>query len=216
MNLYWNTVSEQLKNTLLTLMQAEILKSYRLVGGTALSLYMGHRMSIDIDLFTDADYGTIDYNAIDRYLNKTFPYASGDFGSDPAFGKSYLIGQDKDNVVKVDIYYTSEPFVQEVVDVDAVRLAALEDIIAMKVDVVQRGGRKKDFWDLHELLDRYEVAEMLQLHLEAFQWTHDRELIIEKFTDFQSADQDFDPLCLRGKEWIFVKEDIEDALKGLK
>jgi predicted nucleotidyltransferase component of viral defense system len=31
-------------------------------------------------------------------------------------------------------------------------MATVEEIIAMKLDVMQRGGRKKDFWDLHELL----------------------------------------------------------------
>jgi hypothetical protein len=42
--LYWNTVKSLLKNSLLTLMAAEELKDFRLVGGTALSLYLGHRM----------------------------------------------------------------------------------------------------------------------------------------------------------------------------
>ncbi|SEP15655.1 nucleotidyl transferase AbiEii/AbiGii toxin family protein [Mucilaginibacter sp. OK283] len=61
--LHWNTVSVQLKQTLATLMQADVLKDHRLVGGTALSLYLGHRMSVDIDLFTDAgNYGKINYN----------------------------------------------------------------------------------------------------------------------------------------------------------
>lgn len=50
--LYYNTVNELLKQILLTLMSAEVFAPFRLVGGTALSLQLGHRMSIDIDLFT--------------------------------------------------------------------------------------------------------------------------------------------------------------------
>jgi predicted nucleotidyltransferase component of viral defense system len=38
------------------------------------------------------------------------------------------------------------------------RMASLEEIIAMKVDVVQRIGRKKDFWDLYEILPRYSIS----------------------------------------------------------
>ncbi|WP_344849038.1 nucleotidyl transferase AbiEii/AbiGii toxin family protein [Pedobacter jeongneungensis] len=49
--MYWNTVNQLLKNTLLELMQAPELAAFRLVGGTALSLYLGHRLSVDIDLF---------------------------------------------------------------------------------------------------------------------------------------------------------------------
>jgi hypothetical protein len=38
-------------------------------------------------------------------------------------------------------------------------MATVEEIIAMKVDIVQRGGRKKDFWDLHEALNYYTIDE---------------------------------------------------------
>jgi predicted nucleotidyltransferase component of viral defense system len=213
--LYWNTVSDQLKHTLIALMQAEVLKDHRLVGGTALSLNLGHRMSVDIDLFTDVgNYGKIDYNKIEQYLQETFAYVSGDFGSEPVFGKSYLIGEDKDNVVKVDVYYASEPFFTELIETDEIRLASVEEIIAMKVDVVQRGGRKKDFWDLHELLDRYSIDQMIALHARGYEWTHNEELIKANFTDFRQADEDFDPICLKGKEWPFIKEDFEETVNN--
>ncbi|QJD96272.1 nucleotidyl transferase AbiEii/AbiGii toxin family protein [Mucilaginibacter robiniae] len=213
--LHWETVSDRLRTTLLTLMKGELLKGHRLVGGTALSLYLGHRMSVDIDLFADAgDYGTVDYKAIEAYLQETFPFVSGDFGNDPVFGKSYLVGEHKDEVVKVDIYYSSESFMNEVTEVDDVRLASVADIIAMKVDVVQRGGRKKDFWDLHELLEQYSVKQMIDLHAKAYEWTHNEQLVFQKFTDFEQADEDFDPICLKEKEWPFIKEDFEDALES--
>jgi hypothetical protein len=37
-------------------MQDGMLNSFRLVGGTALSLQLGHRKSLDIDLFYDCDF----------------------------------------------------------------------------------------------------------------------------------------------------------------
>ncbi|MCG9898690.1 MAG: nucleotidyl transferase AbiEii/AbiGii toxin family protein [Hydrotalea sp.] len=49
-------------------MRDPIFDPFRLVGGTALSLYFGHRMSVDIDLFTDAPYGTIDFDKIESWL----------------------------------------------------------------------------------------------------------------------------------------------------
>lgn len=51
-------------------MVADVFSDFRLVGGTALSLLRGHRMSIDIDLFTDAEYGTINFEAIDLFLRE--------------------------------------------------------------------------------------------------------------------------------------------------
>jgi len=70
--LFYNTVNELLKNTLLILMQEDVFSSFRLVGGTALSLHLGHRESIDIDLFSDVSYGSLDFNAIDLYLKSSF------------------------------------------------------------------------------------------------------------------------------------------------
>ena len=70
---YLNTVSRTCFETLTQLMRMEEFNPFRLVGGTALSLQLGHRLSVDIDLFTDAGYGSIDFTAIDNLLEKTFP-----------------------------------------------------------------------------------------------------------------------------------------------
>jgi len=66
--LYYNTVNELLKSALRTLMESDPFSSFRLVGGTALSLHLGHRESIDIDLFSDLPYGSLDFESIDNYL----------------------------------------------------------------------------------------------------------------------------------------------------
>lgn len=212
--LKWDTVNDLLKECLLKLMAAEEFSAMRLVGGTALSLHLGHRMSIDIDLFADSQlYGKLDFDSMEKFLIDHFAYVEGDFGAKPGIGRSYLIGSSKDNVVKLDLYYSQDPFFQDFILEDGVRLATVEEIIAMKVDVVQRGGRKKDFWDLHELLPDYPITDMIELHRKRFEWTHDPVLIRKNFTDFSVADSDFDPICLRKKEWEFIKEDFLKSAK---
>ncbi|RZJ28177.1 MAG: nucleotidyl transferase AbiEii/AbiGii toxin family protein [Chryseobacterium sp.] len=209
--MYWNTVSPLLQNVLMNLMREDLLSDFRLVGGTALSLHIGHRMSVDIDLFTDAPYRSVDFEAIEKKLKSTFEYVYGDFGGNPVMGKSYLIGTDKKNVIKVDIYYSMDPFFQDAVLIDGVRMASIEEIIAMKVDIIQRKGRKKDFWDLHELLEHYSIADMIELHQKRFEWTHEPMVIKKNFSNFSEADLDFDPICLKSKEWVFIKEDFENV-----
>jgi hypothetical protein len=108
--LYYNTVNDLLKNTLITLMESSVFESFRLVGGTALSLQLGHRLSVDIDLFSDAPYGSIDFKAIDEFIEKTFPHHYHFSNLDPAMGKSYSVGTDKDNVVKLDVFFTKFNF----------------------------------------------------------------------------------------------------------
>ena len=84
----------------------------------------------------------------------------------------------------------------------------------MKIDVIQRGGRKKDFWDLHNLLDSYSINQMIELHEQRYLYTHDRNLIIQNFISFEQADDDFDPICYKGKYWEFIKEDFEEIIKN--
>src|SRR5690606_30979088 len=134
---------------------------------------------------------------------------------DPAMGKSYSVGTDKDNVVKLDVFYT-DTFIQPPLIADEIRMAATEEIIAMKIDVVQRIGRKKDFWDLHELLPKYNIATMLHLHKQRYPYSHDEKVIIQNFTDFELADDELDPICLRGKYWEFIKEDIVELVEQYK
>lgn len=209
--LFYNTVNAILKDSLYLLMKSTVFGDFRLVGGTCLSLQLGHRESIDIDLFSDAEYGSIDFNAISVFLNDNFEYV--DFiDIPPALGRSYFIGKDKKNSVKLDVFYT-DSFIQPSIEIDGVRMATIEEVIAMKVDVIQRGGRKKDFWDLHDLLDRYSVERMLELHELRYPYTHDSNLIKQNFTNFEQADDDFDPICYRGKYWEFIKEDFEELLK---
>jgi hypothetical protein len=210
--LYWNTVNDLLKSSLAALMNAEELREFRLVGGTALSLHLGHRMSVDIDLFTDASYGSIDFGIIESFLKNSFDFVSGNFGDNPAFGKSYLIGNSPNEIIKLDIYYSMDPFIDPYIVKDDIRLASLNDIVGMKLDVIQNGGRKKDFWDLHELLRTYDINHMLEIHKRRSEWTHDAAKIIKNLTDFEEADLDPNPHCLFGKDWDLIKEDIEEAI----
>ena len=162
--LYYNTVTPLLLGVLKTLMAAKEFNSFRLVGGTALSLYRGHRKSVDIDLFTDAEYGSINFEAIHVFLRATYPYVDTNNDEIIGMGKSYYVGENKKDCIKLDLFYSTEKFIDEIHLIDDIRLASIEDIIAMKIDVVSRGGRKKDFWDIHELMDEYSFEQMLALH----------------------------------------------------
>lgn len=209
--LHYHTVNKLLRDSLVQLMGTEEFSSFRLVGGTALSLQIGHRKSIDIDLFSAVPYGTIDFNTITEYLEANFPYVDHFSEINTAMGKSYFIGEKIENAIKLDVFYT-DTFIQPSLVEDTIRMATLEEIIAMKLDVIQRGGRKKDFWDLHALFESYSIGKMLQLHEQRYPYNHNKELILNNFTNFSQADDDFYPICLLGKYWEFVKEDIEEHI----
>jgi predicted nucleotidyltransferase component of viral defense system len=209
--LNWNTVKPILKEVLTILMHEKLLDPFRLVGGTSLSLQLGHRMSDDIDLFTDEPYGSLDFTAIDKFLRKTFKYVS-DLAPGPVgMGVSYLVGHSKDESVKLDLFYT-DTFIQPVLEIGQYRLATVEEIIAMKIHIVQRKARKKDFWDLDELLEKYSIEQIIALHKQRYPHNHDEKVIRKNFVDFERADEDFTPICLKGKHWELIKLDFVEKL----
>lgn len=210
-NWHWNTVDPPLRVVLTDVMNEPLFAPFRLVGGTALSLQLGHRKSVDIDLFTDAKYGSIDFDAIHTYFRQHHSYVSDPIAGPVAFGRSYFVGKDAQDAVKVDIYYT-DPFIREPILEDKIRAASTEEITAMKIDVIGRGGRKKDFWDIHELLDHYSVDQMLALHAERYPHDDKGAALREKLIDFALADDDFDPTCLRGKYWEIIKLDLIEVV----
>lgn len=210
--LHWETVTPLLKETLGILMSEKIFAPFRLVGGTNLSLRYGHRLSVDIDLFTDAEYGSLDYRIFEKFLRGHFPYYEcSDTTSIVGFGRGYYIGKSPDEYIKLDLMYT-DPFLKDAKIIDGVRMADIDDIIAMKMNVVARGGRKKDFWDLHLLLNEYTLPEMVELHARRHEWEHNEEELLEKFTDFTEADTYPDPICLLGKKWDEIKLDLVDIV----
>ena len=205
--LQYQTVKPILRSTLERLMEMEEFVPFRLVGGTSLSLRYGHRMSDDIDLFTDAEYGSLDFHKLQDILRKEFQYCQGDCGDIVGFGASYIVGNSKEDCVKLDLFYT-DPFIKPMEVFGNIRMAAVEDIVAMKMDVISRGGRKKDFWDLHMLRDHYSIDQMLSLYEERYPYGATREECVSGLTNFSVADLEPDPICLQEKVWQLIKLDF--------
>lgn len=140
------------------LMKDEMLKDFNLVGGTSLSLQIGHRLSIDIDLFITKDFNE---QALLKHLANTYPITIRD-----VFNNTILLDIDK---IKVDILAHQYPWQKPIVTKDGIRLASLEDIGAMKLHAIfQNGTRIKDFIDIHFLLEHYP----LKIYLDAYQYKY--------------------------------------------
>lgn len=154
--LHKETVSSEMWELLQKLMKDEMLKDLSLVGGTALSLKIGHRISIDIDLFTTKGF---DEMALLKHLANKYPEVL----IRDMFNNTILLDIDK---IKVDILSHQYPWQKPVETKEGIRLASLEDIGAMKLHAIfQNGTRIKDFIDMHFLLEHHP----LRTYLEAYQ-----------------------------------------------
>ena len=207
---FWTTVSPILKEVLEDLMIDDLFSPYRVVGGTALSLQYGHRMSVDIDLFTDTDYDSLNYDLYYDYFTYKYPYVKYGNLKNVAFGTYFIVGYSEENSVKVDIYYTDD-FIFDEIKNENIRMASDKEIIAMKLDVLLRGGRKKDFWDLHYFLNKYTIDEMISFYEKRYPY-NGISTLKNQFINFENADNDVEPICLLNKSWEIIKLDFYEKL----
>ncbi|MBQ3709147.1 MAG: nucleotidyl transferase AbiEii/AbiGii toxin family protein [Bacteroidales bacterium] len=187
MKLYYETVSTPLLSILRRLMSSGVFKDFRLVGGTALALQRGHRRSVDIDLFTDLDYSDMPVADMRDYLEKEFPVHRGtESMSMPANGYHIFLSEGQEPPIKVDFFYT-EPFIFPAIEKDGLRIADQREIAAMKLGVIgNQIYRQKDYWDVHDLLENYSLAEMIQWALQRDPYSFTKEDIIN---GLQQVDQ---------------------------
>jgi predicted nucleotidyltransferase component of viral defense system len=205
--LYWNTVKPRLQEVLQDIIYEPIFMPFRLVGGTALSLQLGHRMSEDIDLFTAAEYGSIDYKAIREFLENKYPFCVSRSLDNVSFGTNFVVGNSITDCVKLDLYYTDE-FIEKPIIINNIRMATINEIIAMKLEVILQGGRKKDFWDLHYFMDKMNLDDMISLYGKRYPYSDGFNYNKKQLLNFDKADNDFEPICLLGKNWEIIKLDF--------
>ena len=149
--LFKNAIDEKTYILLENLMQDEKLNDFYLVGGTAIALKIGHRKSIDIDLFTKKDF---DSEELRLYLNNKYKFE--------------LSFQEKNtlkgfiNDVLVDFIKYDYKNIKSIKFDEGIRMLSLEDIIAMKlVAIYQDGSRMKDFIDIAYLSNYYTLNDMI-------------------------------------------------------
>lgn len=196
--LHKQTTTPFLYKTLEKLMLYPEFENFRLVGGTGLSLQLGHRKSIDIDLFTDSEFNIKDYTKI---IRKIFPKS--EIRTLP-FGITFYIPTANNQELKVDIMET-EPFIRPLQIIDNIRLAHIEDIAAMKLEAITSRNTKKDFYDIAEILKKYTLEELLTFYSEKFPY-NDIKGVLENITFFsEDCEKDFEPNILNDTDWLTVK-----------
>lgn len=91
-------------------------------------------------------------------------------------------------------------------------MSSIEEIIAMKLDVIGRGGRKKDFWDIHALFENFNLRTMLDIYSKRYPFSFSHKELISQLVNFENADFDPDPNCLERKYWELIKYDFEEVV----
>ena len=97
--------------------------------------------------------------------------------------------------------------------IDGIRMFSTEDIIAMKVQAILGRGKKKDFWDIAELLQHFPVANFVRFHEEKYTTQNLLITIPQAITYFEDAEESEDPISLKNQTWDSVKEFISSKVR---
>jgi Nucleotidyl transferase AbiEii toxin, Type IV TA system len=198
------TVEPFILGLLKELMADEALNQFVLVGGTALALQLGHRKSIDLDMFTVSDIDTElllttlqkDYQVIDRVKIK-----------------GALICEI--NTIKVDFIRFKYAFHRPLKQIEGVRLLDIEDIAPMKIDAITGRGSKKDFYDLYFLLELYSLEQILGFYSAMYQHSTLFQ-VIKSLTWFEDAEPQVTPEVISKKiTWDKVKKRVIQSVVKL-
>ena len=145
------TVSRPTLELLKTLMNDPMLARFFLVGGTALALHIGHRISIDLDLFSTE---TFDSEQLLEHLEMQYYYELDYRGNNTLKGSI--------NGIKVDLISHRYPMADAILVTEEVRMASLKDIAAMKLNAISDNGtRLKDFVDIAFLSNSLNLFDMI-------------------------------------------------------
>lgn len=203
--LYIETVEPHTLSVLKELNELPSIKDFSLVGGTALSLMYGHRKSVDLDLFSPKAFKNTE---VVKNLKKRFQKKFVMEQKAPPFGIFCYIDK-----VKVDLVRHPHPLIRPVQQNDGIRMFSTEDIIAMKVQAVLQRGRKKDFWDIAELLNHFSVSDFIKFHKEKYEAQNLMITVPQAITYFADAEDDEDPVSLKKQTWKSVKQSIADKVR---
>lgn len=200
--LHYETIYPNTLELLKKIQSLDMFKESRLVGGTALALQLGHRVSIDLDFF-----GKIDAPLEDIVLELS------SFASVSPISASKMMRFLIVDGIKVDIVNYPYPWIDSPIVENGVTLAGIQDIAAMKLSAITNRGTKKDFIDYYFLLKTYSLKELLDLYVRKFS---DAQLFtaIKSLTYFQDAEADPMPRMTENLDWENVKKSIVDTVNA--
>lgn len=206
--LHGQTVTTETLGILKVLMSQKLLSDYWLVGGTSLALQIGHRRSIDLDLFGQTDLKFDQISEVITSLGYQYTWLNRSKSV-----KTMII-----EGVKTDLVTYKYDWIRAGKIENEIRLSSKEDIAAMKLSAITGRGSRKDFVDLHFLLKEFTLGDMLGFYSDKFP-DGSPFLVLKSLTYFEDAESQVMPDMLVPTSWNLIKDSIlkahNDYLKSL-
>jgi len=200
-------LSEQTQKNLELLKGVPFVGKYYLAGGSALSLRLGHRYSVDLDFFSDTAESPLIIGSSLAKLGKLeiFQNDAGTFNG-------------RLNGVRLSFFIYPYPTLFPMVDFLGVKVADVLDISCMKLDAISSRGTKRDFIDLYFICQKAKpLKEILELFRKKYANVDCSILhILKSLVYFVDAEKDEMPQMIEEVEWEVVKNFFLQEMKNLE
>jgi predicted nucleotidyltransferase component of viral defense system len=212
-SLYTNCLPEKGLNVLAKLKGIVNEYHFVLAGGTALALQIGHRLSVDLDFFTQQEFST---ETLFQRMTK--------LGLRPEIlQEEYGTLTTVIDGVKISMFHYPYPFIDIFVEVGGVSASGILDVAAMKVIAIGQRGAKRDFVDLYFILQNVPFWKIAENMVERFGTERINPVHIGKsLVYFNDADTDPEPKYIVRKviSWetirIFFKKNVKQMVIDLQ
>lgn len=169
---------------------------FYLAGGTGLALQRGHRLSVDLDLFSESDFAS-------SIVRDRLRGLDGLRNLELAPGTLHL----ELRGVKVSFLHYPYPLLFPLMDFDGLAVADPRDIACMKLDALANRGTRRDFVDLHLLARAYGLQQIFEWFATKYaSVSFNRTHLFKALTYFADAEQDPMPDMLVPMGWAEVRQ----------
>lgn len=202
--LFRDTVTPELFDTASILCAIPELASFRIVGGTALALQIGHRKSVDIDFFSNQK---VQKQSILKVLAQHFDTANLFVGTDCISGEV--------KGIKIDFYDDwMIPFKTESIFFEGLRLSSPMDIAGFKLNAITERREKKDYIDLFFLFEEFGTEQILK-NFKGYNPSISPKSILFALSEVKTAEQNESrmPDMLVNVSWKQIRSKMVNAAK---
>lgn len=200
--LHFQTVTPPLLSIIRAFCKETFFAKFRLVGGTALSLHLGHRMSVDADFFSNEAF---EKEEAIEHLTRILPGLVVLKKSAHGFAATQ-------QGVKIDVYTWGTPFLLPVIEEESIRMADLPDLAALKLEAITNRKEEKDFRDVHALLQKFNLSELAGFFSERFP-QHNLKILTDHLLAAPFVERDLTIPIFNEISWERLTKEIVQAVE---
>ncbi len=204
--MFEQVLSRNTKAILALLEKSKIIQKAYLAGGTAVALQLGHRISYDLDFFTNEAF---DEETLLPRLKKI-----SDFKLEKIAWKT-ILGKFKG--VRFSIFYYEYPLLYPTKKFGKINVLDIRDLAAMKIAAIASRGVKRDFVDLYFICrETASLNDAIQLYERKYKnLAATAPHIIKSLVYFEDAKKEDMPDMLEKIEWEEVKKFFEKEVRKI-